>query len=191
MEVEYQDRLRKADWAVVPVDLPVAQAMVREHHYAHGGSNTAVYVDGLVRREDGAVMGIAWWLPPTRVACESVNRERWKEVLSLTRMVILPGVPKNAASFLLARSVRRIFADGRFCSLVSYACESQGHEGRVYRACNWDYVGRTGPYPRWVDPSDGKQVAPKSTKNRVKDEMIRLGYVRQGSFYKHKYVMHA
>jgi hypothetical protein len=144
---------------------------------------------GLYNRVSGQLAGVAWWLPPTRVACESVNKLNWKKVLSLTRLVILPDVPKNAASFLLAHSVRRIWSDNRFVTLVTYADESQNHFGQIYRAANWLYVGRTGPYPRWLD-ANGKQVAQKATKNRVKAEMLALGHTKVGSFYKHKFVLH-
>ncbi len=171
------------------VPLTVGQRMVSELHYAKGGSNTCVYMHGLIHRETGVVAGVAWWLPPTRVACESVNREDWKKVLSLTRLVIEPGTPKNAATFLLARSIKKIWEDGRFVSLVTYADESQGHTGGIYRASNWTYVGRTGPYPRWLDAS-GKQVAPKATVNRTKSKMEELGHRKVGSFFKHKFVLH-
>ncbi|WOH63604.1 hypothetical protein [Bradyrhizobium sp. BWA-3-5] len=182
-------KLKKNEWFVADAGLRAAQEMVRQHHYSRGGSNTAVYVHGLFRRGDFKLYGVAWWLPPTRVACESVNREYWKQVLSLTRMVILPGVPKNAASFLLSRSVQMIRRDGRFVSLVTYADESQGHTGHVYRASNWDYIGRTGPYPRWLD-ADGRQVAPKATTNRTKAQMLALGHRQDGSFHKYKFVLH-
>lgn len=187
--MNYEGRLRKEEWTVENIDFKVAQALVKQHHYARGGSNTFVYVHGLYHIESGGLGGITWWLPPTRVACESVNKEQWQKVLSLTRMVLLPDVPKNAASFLLARSVKEIKRDGRFVSLVTYADESQGHEGRVYLAANWTYIGRTGPYSRWVD-SAGKQVAQKATTNRTKAMMEALGHIKQGSFYKHKYVKH-
>lgn len=182
-------RLRKAEWFVAPASLDAAQDMVRRFHYSKGGSNTACYVHGLYRRADTALMGVAWWLPPTRVACESVNRAQWQRVLALTRMVILPEVPKNAASFLLARSVDLIRREGRFISLVTYADESQGHNGGIYRAANWEYAGRTGPYPRWLD-DQGRQVAPKATTNRTKAQMLELGHRQEGSFHKHKFVLH-
>lgn len=167
----------------------VARELVAAFHYARGGSNTAVYVHGLYRRVDSALCGVAWWLPPTRVACESVNRSDWTRVLALSRLVIAPGVPKNAASYLLGASVRRIRRDRRFVSLVTYADESQGHTGLVYRTANWHYVGRTGPYPRWVD-ARGCQVATKATKTRTSAEMQALGHRKDGSFYKHKFVLH-
>lgn len=183
-------RLRKADFIVRDAPLRDGQRLVEKFHYAKGGSNTCVYMHGLYRRCSGELVGVAWWLPPTRVACESVNRDDWKRVLSLTRMVIAPEVPKNAATFLLGRSVKRIAAEGRFVSLVTYADESQGHDGGVYRAANWCYVGRTGPYPRWVDPKTGRQVAPKATKNRRAAEMRARGYEKVGAFHKHKFVLH-
>ena len=188
-DVKYTDRLRKTDYEVVPVSLSTAQEMVREHHYAKGGSNTAVYTHGLVHRESGNLVGVVWWLPPTRVAAESVNRESWQQVLALTRMVVAPGTTKNACSFLLSRSIKIIRQDGRFVSLVTYADESQGHTGSVYAAAGWDYVGRTGPYPRWLS-SDGRQVAIKATKSRTKAEMEGMGHKMVGRFYKHKYVLH-
>lgn len=181
--------LDKAAYEVRVCPLKDGQAMVAKYHYARGGSNTCVYMHGLYERSTSRLVGVAWWLPPTRVACESVNKADWKKVLSLTRLVCLPDAPKNAASFLLGHSVRLIRKDGRFVSLVTYADESQGHTGTIYRAANWTYVGRTGPYPRWLD-KDGKQVAAKATKNRVKAEMEALGHIKVGSFYKHKFVLH-
>lgn len=180
---------KRQEWDVRPCLLKEAQALVAQHHYARGGSNTAVYTHGLYYLLTDELCGVAWWLPPTRVACESVNKEHWQRVLALTRMVVVPGVPKNAATFLLSRSVKMIRLDGRFVSLVTYADESQGHTGGVYRAANWNYVGRTGPYPRWLSP-DGRQVANKSTKNRTKAQMEALGHQLVGAFHKHKFVMH-
>ena len=183
------ERLRKSDWFVADAELVSAQKMVRELHYSRGGSNTAVYVHGLYRKSDNWLAGIAWWLPPTRVAAESVNKQHWKKVLALTRLVIQPNVPANACSFLLARSRKMIVDDSRFVSLVTYADESQGHTGAIYKADNWEYVGRTGPYQRWLT-SDGRQVAPKSTVNRTKSQMLDLGHTMVGRFYKHKFVRH-
>ncbi len=182
--------LDKALYEVRDCPLADGQNMVRQYHYARGGSNTCVYMHGLYSRATEKLMAVAWWLPPTRVACESVNLAEWKKVLSLTRLVCLPDAPKNSPSFLLAHSVRLIRRDKRFVSLVTYADESQGHTGQIYRAANWTYVGKTGPYPQWRDPKTGRQVAAKATKNRVKAEMEALGYVKTGSFYKHKYVLH-
>lgn len=188
MPKTYEGRLLSSEWCVRPCPLAEAQRFIKEHHYAGGGSNTAVFTHGLYSRGSDTLMGVAWWLPPTRVACESVDKENWTRVLSLTRMAIHPEVPKNACSFLLARSVRLIKNSKRFVALVTYADESQGHTGGVYLSAGWSYIGRTGPYPRWLD-KEGRQVSVKATKNRTKAEMLLLGHVMSGRYYKHKYVL--
>lgn len=164
--------------------------MEQQYHYAKGGSNTAAYVHGLYRKNDEKLYGVAWWLPPTKVCCQSVNRNNWTKVLSLTRLVILPQVAKNSASFLISKSIKMIKKDGRFVSLVTYADESQGHLGTIYKASNWIYIGKTKLYPRWIDKTTGRQVSIKATKSRTKEQMILLGYVKVGSFCKHKFVIH-
>ena len=181
--------LHAEDWEVRPTALPDAKALVQKHHYAKGGSNTAVYVHGLYLKYTDTLFGVVWWLPPTRVACESVNKPEWKKVLGLSRMVMRPDTPKNACSFLLAKSIKAIRKERRFVSLVTYADDSQNHTGHVYKASNWAYVGKTGPYPRWLN-KDGMQVAVKATVTRTKQQMEDLGYEKVGSFYKHKYVLH-
>lgn len=178
--------LKKSEWEVKITSLATAQDMVRRLHYAKGGSNTATDVHGLFRKGSDVCMGVAWWLPPTKVACLSVHEE-WKKVVSLTRLVLEPSVPTNGASYLLGQSVKILRREGRWKALVTYADESQGHTGKIYQDSNWTYVGRTGPYPRWED-SSGKQVAVKATRSRTKAEMEALGHRKVGSFHKHKYV---
>jgi len=185
------DRLIADQWDVQSVPLSVARDLVRSHHYAKGGSNTGVFVHGLIRRATGDLHGVAWWIPPTRVAAESVNKEQWRRVLALTRMVITPGTPKNACSFLLSRSVKMIRKDGRFLTLVTWADEGEGHTGHVYRASNWSYLGANVGDERWIDPRTGRHVAKKSAgKSRTVQQMLELGYVRAGKTRKHKFCLH-
>lgn len=182
--------LKKADFFVSDCPQQDAKELIEKYHYAKGTSKVRVYTHGLYEKSTGDLVGAAWWLPPTRVACESVNKEQWKKVLSLSRLVVLPHVPTNGASFLVGQSIRLIKKEGRFVSLVSYADSSQGHEGAIYKATNWDYVGVTRKTPLWVCPASGKQVACKSTVNRTKQQMLDLGYELKGRYEKHKYVMH-
>lgn len=187
----HANSLRKSEWCVKDVAPKEAREFIARHHYAKGSSLTRVYSHGLYRKEDSETLwGVALWLPPTRVAAESVNKEVWQKVLSLSRLACLPEAPKNAASFLLARSVDMIRRDGRFVSLVTYADERMGHTGAIYRAANWTYVGRMKGSPAWIDPATGKQVARKSTRSRSDAEMRALGYENIGTFGKHKFVLH-
>lgn len=185
------NRLRKADWEVRPVCLEFAQRFVAAHHYAKGGSNTATYLHGLFRVgeifDEEQCQGVAWWIPPTRSAAEATFPERWQGVLCLSRLAILPAVPANACSFLLARS-RRLIDRKAWPCLVTYADEWRRHSGAIYRADNWQYEGRTKPERAYQ--LNGRLIARKAGgKTRTHAEMLALGAVSIGPFAKHKFAL--
>jgi hypothetical protein len=182
--------LRRTDYTVETIPLGMAREIIAAWHYARGAANTAVYRHGLFHTENPLdCLGAALWMPPTRVAAEAVDPD-WQRVLTLSRLVIEPGMPTNAASFLLGRSIELIRRDGRYRTLVTYADEAQGHTGAIYRATNWVYTGaRTGD-PVWVD-QHGRQVARKAgPRSRTAAQMRALGYRDAGRSRKHRYVMH-
>jgi len=188
------DRLRASDFEVRPISgcgaaWAAARKFIACHHYSGGCSKTAVYVHGLYQAGCDDLLGVAMWLPPTRDASESVNRVQWKRVLSLSRLVVHPDVPGNAASFLMARSIRLIRQEGRFLSLVTWADDFMGHTGAIYRAANWTFVGTSKGTPRWED-AQGRQVSNRSTTTKTAAQMKAAGHKFIGRFAKHKFVMH-
>lgn len=184
---EYASRLRKDEWEVRPCSLAVAQDLITRLHYSQGGSNTGTYIHGLFERAHPArPRGVAWWIPPTKTAALATYPDDWEGVLNLTRLAIDEEVPKNAATFLLARSMKLIDRL-RWPCLVTYADEWQGHTGTIYRASNWSYVGKTNPEATFV--KDGRMIARKAgPKTRTRDEMEAMGAEMIGRFAKHKFV---
>ncbi len=180
--------LRRRDYLVQSVDLRTCADMVAAYHYAKGGPNTAVFRHGLFRDGDPMTcLGVAWWLPPTKVAAHAIWPDNWRGVLTLCRLVVHPDVPQNGASFLMSASVRLIRQDPRWECLVTYADESQGHTGAIYKAAGWEQSGRTSQEARWVDP-DGRQVSRKAgPKSRTTDEMLSLGYRVAGRSCKRRF----
>ena len=183
--------LRSEDYCIKDVAQAEALDMVRRWHYARGGSNTATHRHGLFAKDDPSKpLGVAWWLPPTKVAALSVSAN-WTRVVALTRLVVAQGLPTNAASFLLGRSIRIIRKEGVWKTLLTYADEGEGHTGQIYKATNWEYLGKVPGSTNWLDPVTGRTVASKiSPKTRTVAEMEELGYVRKPKAPKHKYVLH-
>ena len=181
--------LKAKDYGIRDIGQAEALALVKQYHYAKGGSNTGVYRHGLYHRDNpDEILGVAWWIPPTKAAALSVHEE-WRRVLTLTRLVVKPEVPQNAASFLIARSIKEIKKDRKWVALVTYADEGQEHTGAIYRATNWEYVGTMKGHPVWRKP-DGSHVSTKRAgKNRTYAEMEALGYVKSPPTRKHKFTM--
>lgn len=185
-------QLVKSDWTVANCPMGKALELIEQHHYAKGASNTRTYLHGLYPKSwhwyDECV-GVAWWIPPTRSAGEAWAGDKWGGVLSLSRLVIEPGVPKNACSFLLSQSVRMIDRS-RWHTLVTYADEWRGHTGTIYRACGWEYAGMT--KPEAVYQIGGRMTARKAGgRTRTHAEMLALGAQFIGRFPKHRYVNRA
>lgn len=181
--------LRAADYEVKTIPLADCITAVQRWHYAKGGSNTATFRHGLFRVGDAKLLGVAWWIPPTKAAANAAFPSDWRAVLCLSRLAIDPDVPQNAASFLIARSIKLIRADKRWRFLLTYADTWQGHTGAIYRATNWTPLGLTTPEATWVD-GEGRMVARKAgPKTRTKDEMLALGYKMIGRFSKARFGM--
>lgn len=179
-------RLRKGEWHVEEVAIPVARKIVETHHYARGAANTATFLHGLFHIGSPDCWGVAWWIPPTKGAALATFPENWQGVLCLSRLVVLPETPKNACTFLLSRS-RHLIDPVRWPCLVTYADDWQQHTGGIYRADNWEYRGKTKPERTYV--INGRMVSRKAGGNtRTHAEMLALGAVCVGSFSKHKYV---
>lgn len=182
-------QLIKRDWTVAAGDKKVAERMIGQYHYARGTSNTAVYIHGLFPKDwswHEQCVGVAWWLPPTKAAGLKTYPQNCHGVLSLSRLVIKPGTPKNACSFLLAHSIRQIDR-AKWPCLVTYADEAEGHTGTIYRAAGFEYLGLTKPTK--IYKINGRQTARKATVSRTHAEMIALGAVVTGESQKHKFAL--
>lgn len=176
-------RFHGADWFVRPIDIAAGRAFVAQNHYAGDASNTAVAVHGLFRYGSGELVGVAWWLPPTKQSAVSIAAD-WRNVLSLSRFVIAPGVPKNAATFVQARCLKLL--PPRWGDLVTYADTFRQHTGHIYRVFGWEYMGLTRPYA--VYTLEGKQVSVKrGPKTFNHQDMIDMGCVFHGRWPKHKF----
>lgn len=82
--------------------------------------------------------------------------------------------------------LRILDSERRWTCLLTYADESQGHEGTIYKATNWHYLGRGRPTPRWLD-ANGRQVSTQATTTRTVSQMRALGYRVEGKFSKRKF----
>ena len=180
------NRAHARDYSTRKVPHAEAAPFIVTHHYAHGCANTSTESFGLFKRD--VMVGAALWMPPTRVAAESVDKDDWRRVVALSRLAVAPSEPTNAESLFIGAMLRTLFAERRWTMLLTYADESQGHEGMIYKATNWRYLGRTAPEPRWLD-ANGKQVSRLATKTRKAGDMRALGHRMVGKYRKHKFAM--
>lgn len=199
---------RKSDYELTDVTAKEAGEFLERNHYAGGAGRQGKYIIGL-RNKDGELKGIAWWNPPGGGA----NVKRWAarqfvdaqgnpihpdEVINLSRLAISPDVPRNAASYLLQRSIKRIRANSQqrrkagqrpYRVALTYADQREGHTGFIYKLTGWTYTGESAKHSKWIDPATGRQVSTQATKNRNNAQMYAAGYKKQAGMRKHRYVL--
>jgi hypothetical protein len=186
-------RLLRGEWEVGKCSFELAKQLTRRFHYSKGGSNTRVLVCGLWRKGewmDCDAYGVTWWIPPTKDAGAFIYPENPQGVLSLSRVVVIPGAPKNSCSFLIRHSMRFIDRQ-RWPVLVTYADEWQGHDGGIYRAladAGWREDGYTKPERTYVD-QHGRMVSRKrGPRTYSHKEMVAQGYRFVGKFRRKRFV---
>ncbi len=113
-----------------------ARTLVLQYHYSGRCATNvrfvgSLHVDGGLFGGDGPMVAAALWYTPGTP---------WKEeLLELGRLV--RGDRRVPLTFLVSRCTKELKRHGHDL-LVSYADSTQGHEGYVYRACNWRYHGK-------------------------------------------------
>ena len=83
----------------------------------------------------------------TRPAGPSAAQSYWpqnpNQVLELRRLCLIDDTPKNAESFFVGSTLRWLKKNTEWEYVISYADEEQGHKGVIYRASNFNYLGKT------------------------------------------------
>ena len=91
------------------------------------------------------------------------------EILELRRLVLVDDTPKNAESWFIGRTLRWLKKNTDVKAVVSYADPNYGHEGTIYKASNFDFVGQTsaGKVIMWND----KKYHDKTIRTKYKGEL--------------------
>jgi hypothetical protein len=157
MGTKPENRLRRADWQVLPCAEFEAYQLVTQYHYSKNLGGNATYAHGLYKAAEwfaADIYGAALW-------CNAVFLSKRFDLpagpLMLTRLVVRPDMPTNAASFLLGQSMRRIDRK-QWPVLVTYADTALGHTGAIYRATNWTHDGYGGALC-YYHPQTGEQIS--------------------------------
>jgi hypothetical protein len=180
--------LRRSDWRVDSIAHADAVALVKQWHYSSSAPNTSVARFGLFR--SGTLEnceGVALYLPPTKAAGVAIAGDDWRSVLSLSRLACSPEAPKNAASFLLGRSMALIDRD-RWPVLVTYADTNQGHTGAIYRATNWRCDGPVPAGDVWQMPDGSLCGRKRGGRNLSVADLRAMGAKRRPAAPKIRFV---
>lgn len=177
----------KEKYIIKELSSKIAMPIIIANHYLHRKAQ-ASYCFGLYEIdgdknglfvEDKLVGCITYGLPASPNVCRGIcGNDYFKDVIELTRLWICDSVGKNAESFLIGNTIKKVNKK----IIVSYSEPDFGHVGTVYQATNWIYTGLTAKRTNRV-AVDGSTTKHNRHECKKKEDTILVPRPR-----KHRYV---
>lgn len=149
------------DFQVFRIKKEEAHPWLTRKHYAKR-IPIIMYAFGLY--QGGKLCGVCTYgLPPSRHLCVGVCGEKYADnVLELNRLILQEN-QKNVCSFFIAKTLKEL---PKPSIVISYADSSMSHNGYIYQATNFLYVGLSAirKDPVGFDCTSGKHSRGKWTK---------------------------
>jgi hypothetical protein len=134
--------VRIKDMSVELCDVSEVRDFIKKWHYS-GGINGVRCSYCFKLLYDGEIIGAAIFggVAMANVWKKYVSRE--EDLLELRRLCCIDDTPKNTESYFIGQCLRWLLKNTEVKKVISYADMDCGHSGIIYRATNFEYLGKT------------------------------------------------
>ncbi|MBH8600105.1 hypothetical protein [Thermoactinomyces sp. CICC 23799] len=134
--------MRIKDMSVELCDVNEIRDFIAKWHYS-GGINGVRSRYCFKLLYDGEIIGAAIFggVAMANVWKKYVSRE--EDLLELRRLCCIDDTPKNTESYFIGQCLRWLLNNTEVKKVISYADMDYGHEGVIYQATNFEYLGKT------------------------------------------------
>lgn len=133
------------DYQIQVVDTKTAKNYIHKYHYSMGSHNSPSPCFGLF--DKSKLIGVIMFATPCseNVRSSIFGVEHKNKVIELHRLHILDITPKNTESWFISRSLKLLKEiRPEIKAVISFADETEGHNGTIYKATNAMRIGKTG-----------------------------------------------
>ena len=189
---------------VEPVRYITARPFIEKLHYSHNTNGIAInYCFGLFSPRP-EFFNIPEMIGACMYGFPSMNRQamKWapsnpKKCIELRRLVCIDDTPKNTESFFISKTLKWLKKNTDIEVVLSYADPMYGHTGIIYKASNFELVGRSAPGKILV--IDGKRYHDRTLRNpkpyskllveRLKAKDPNIKWLETPSKYIYRYIL--
>lgn len=170
-----------------------------EHwHYSHNINGLSSKYCFRLMDGDTLIGGMIYGQPAMAGAWKPYVDHR-DELIELRRLCCIDDTPKNTESYFIGHTLRWLKKNTTIKKVISYADQTYGHEGTIYKATHFQHVGMTAPCR--VICYDGKKYHDKTIRTkyngklkpyaqRLKDALERGEAHYERTKPKHIYIYH-
>lgn len=176
-------------YQVKRIPAKIAKQYITMHHYSHGCMNCPSPCYALF--EGGEIIGVLVFATPCseNVRCSVFGEGHENEVIELHRLHILDCTPKNTESWFISKCIKLLKQDKpRVKAVISFADETAGHKGIIYRASNFYFIGKTSPTTFYVDESGRLRHPRQCGTNITKEKALEMGWTPVKRMAKNRYL---
>jgi len=117
---------------------------VETHHYSK--NMNGLQISYCFKLMDGDTMiGAMVYGKISMKGVESKYTDNPDGLLELKRLVCIDDTPKNTESYFIGWTLRWLKRNTTLDMIISYADTTYGHEGVIYKATNFKFMGQTSP----------------------------------------------
>jgi hypothetical protein len=95
------------------------------------------------------------------------------ELIELRRLCCIDKTPRNTESYFVGKTIKWIKNNTKIKKIISYADPHYGHQGIIYKASNFQYLGVTSP-GRYIIDKDGNRKHDKTIRNSDVIDGVRV-----------------
>ena len=158
--------MKVSDFTVESVPRSAIQKFVEKWHYSH--STNGVQHTQCFALFDGLTMigAMIYALPSMKATAAKYNPINPLRCWELRRLCCIDDTPTNTESYFIGKTLRWFRQNSDVEVVVSFADLEQGHDGVIYRASNFHYLGQTGKGQALM--VDGKKYHARSMNQKLK-----------------------
>ena len=159
-------QLKVTDFKIEPVERKVIQSFVHKWHYSHSTNGVQQTQCFALFSGEKIIGAMIYALPSMKSTASKYNPDNPLRCWELRRLCCIDDTPTNTESYFIGKTLRWIKQNTNIEVIISYADLEQGHEGVIYKASNFHYLGQSGGGRNLI--VDGKKFHARSLNQKEK-----------------------
>lgn len=161
--------IKARNLTILPCEVSEIRNFIETHHYSKNINGVKISFCFKVEHNGVLVGGVLFGAISTTAWKKFSDNE--KNVMELRRLVLLDSAGKNSESRVIGyclRHIKKISPETEV--IVSYADPHYNHEGTIYKASNFEYVGLSGKDKGFLDKETGKIYHSRALRTKYKGD---------------------